>query len=562
MTELRHAYAERGIPQVARILSLEDRNPFSPTYGSFDRTYWLDRAIDFPTALAQFAVHTLSLVYSHKFPDNIYYRQDKIKNWCIAGMDYWTQVQKNDGSFDEFYPNERGWAGPTGFTLYAVLESYKLLKKHISNELKDRLFQASYKAAKYLGKYDEQGILANHHAVAMLGIYTAYDVLKDESLLKGYNEKLDYFLTLQSPEGWSLEYDGADIGYLSATVSFLGKISKMHRDERLDKIMRKAVEFTSYFVYPNKFYAGSMGSRQTLHFYPHGYELLADKIPLAGMVADKMLEGLRENKTVTPEIMPDRYLVYRVPEFLLAWVDHQPRTKKGSPQELPFNRKPFTTHFPDARILVVKNPRYYLLVNLGKGGVVKLFDLKTNKLTFNDCGILGKLDNGRVVSSQWVDPDYQTKVGKNQARISGNLHRIPTPTFTPLKMIAFRSLLVTFGKSTELAYGIKGRIRDMLITKSKAVPIGFTRDIKYNDDGLELVDSIDLKVPDNFSGLMLGDEVFVRYVPQSMYFQSQELDVDGFMLDDRSINKLNSQRKIKIKRVVDYKKGLVDQKVI
>jgi hypothetical protein len=61
---------------------------------------------------------------------------------------------------------------------------------------------------------------------------------------------------------------------------------------------------------------------------------------------------------------------------------------------------------------------------------------------------------------------------------------------------------------------------------------------------------------------MLGDEVFVRYVPQSMYFQSQELDVDGSMLDERSIKKLNSQRKIKIKRVVDYKKGLVEQKVL
>ncbi|MCK5559390.1 MAG: hypothetical protein KAJ51_02310, partial [Thermoplasmata archaeon] len=147
MTALRNAYAEKAIPQVARIISLEDRNPFSPTYGSFDRTYWLDRAIDFPTALAQFAVHTLALVYSYKFPGNIYYRQNKVKNWCIAGIDYWTQIQKNDGSFDEFYPNERGWAGPTGFTLYAVLESYKLLQKHISNELRDRLYEASYKAA-------------------------------------------------------------------------------------------------------------------------------------------------------------------------------------------------------------------------------------------------------------------------------------------------------------------------------------------------------------------------------------------------------------------------------
>ncbi|MCK5559226.1 MAG: hypothetical protein KAJ51_01485, partial [Thermoplasmata archaeon] len=372
----------------------------------------------------------------------------------------------------------------------------------------------------------------------------------DEGLLKGYNDKLDYFLTLQSPEGWSLEYDGADIGYLSATVSFLGKISKLHHDDRLFKIMKKSVEFTSYFVYPNKFYAGSMGSRQTLHFYPHGYELLANKVPLAGVIADKMLEGLREGKLVLPEIMPDRYLVYRVPEFLLAYVDYQSRTTKGDEVPvLPYQRKPFNNYFSDSRIVVVKNPNYYLLVNLAKGGVVKLFDLETNKLIFNDCGILGKLENGKVVSSQWVDMDYNVNVNKNHLNVRGNLHRIPTQTFTPLKMIAFRSMLVTFGRSTELAYGLKGRIRDMLITKSKAVPIGFERDLKYFDDKLEILDSIKLNIPDNFQGVMIGDEFFVRYVPQSMYFQSQELEVEGFMVDERAIKKLNSARELRIKRV-------------
>ncbi len=567
MADLRDIYAEKALSQVPRILSLENRNPFLPTYGSFDRTYWLDRAIDFPNALAQFAVHTLALVYSYKFPNNIYYKKEKIKNWCIAGMDYWTQIQKDDGSFDEFYPNERGWAVPTGFTLYAVLESYKLLKKEISQDLRSKIFEVSYKAAKYLGKYDEHGIVANHYAVAMLGIYTAYDVLKDESLLKGYNDKLEYFLTLQSPEGWSLEYDGPDIGYLSATVSFLGKFLKLYHDERLYEIMKKGIEFTSFFVYPNKFYAGSIGSRQTSHFYPHGYELLADKVPLAGAIADKMLEGLSEGKLVLPEIMPDRYLVFRVPEFLLAYLDWHPRVKKAKKTKagraiLPYMREPFEKYFSESRILVVKKPKYYLLINLAKGGVAKLFDLKTNSLIFNDCGILGKLKNGTVVSSQWVDLDYSVKVDKNHAQVSGNLHRIFAKTFTPLKMIGFRSMLVTIGLSTKLAYGLKGRIRDMLITKSKVVPISFQRDFKYNGDKLEVQDSIKLNSNENFERMMIGDEFFVRYVPQSMYFQNQELEVSGFMLDERAINKLNSKRELKIKRVIESNKGEVEREVL
>ena len=42
----------------------------------------------------------------------------------------------------------------------------------------------------------------------------------------------------------------------------------------------------------NKFYAGTIGSRQTLHFYPHGFEIMSHEIPLAGAMAEKMLEGL------------------------------------------------------------------------------------------------------------------------------------------------------------------------------------------------------------------------------------------------------------------------------
>ena len=103
MENLRYIYAEKALSQIPRILSLEDRNEFSSTYGCFDRTFWLDKAIDFPTALAQFSVHSLALAYTYDFPGNIYFQNEKIKKWCIAGMDYWTHIQNSDGSFDEFY---------------------------------------------------------------------------------------------------------------------------------------------------------------------------------------------------------------------------------------------------------------------------------------------------------------------------------------------------------------------------------------------------------------------------------------------------------------------------
>ena len=68
-------------------------------------------------------------------------------------------------------------------------------------------------------------------------------------------------------------------------------------------ILKKSIECCGYFVYPNGFYGGSIGSRNTLHFYPHGFETMIKEIPLSGSIADKMLQSLRENKLVQPEII-------------------------------------------------------------------------------------------------------------------------------------------------------------------------------------------------------------------------------------------------------------------
>lgn len=561
---LREVYVKKALPQIPRVLSLEDRNELSSTFGCFDRTYWLDKAIDFPTALAQFSVHSLALVYAHKFPNNIYFQNEKIKKWCIAGMDFWTKIQKSDGSFDEFYPNEHGWAGPTGFILYAVLDSYRLLERDIPCEISDRILEAAHKAAKYLAKYDEQGILANHHALAILAIYITYKTTGDEHFLEGFKDKLDYFMTLQSPEGWSLEYDGADIGYLSATISFLGKLYKLTNDGDLKaqilEIVEKAIDFSSYFVYPNKFYAGTIGSRQTLHFYPHGYEIFGRDIPLAGSIADEMLEGLQEEKLVPPEIMPDRYFMFRISEFFQAYLDYGIRASEQP--KLPYEKEPFNRYFDGARIYVAKKPEYYIIVNLDKGGVIKVFDITSQRLVYNDCGIIGRLSSGKLVSSQWVDKTYKTNVEDGKIEINGNLHEIPSRLPTPFNMILFRLTLLTLGWNTKLAYWLKGRIRQMLITGSKAVPIEFKRIIENSKDYIDVQDTIKLLNKGSFKSLMIGDEFSVRFVPQSLYFQSQELGISGFQFDNDLLEKLNENRAIMIQRKIYPEKSSVDYTVM
>ncbi len=544
MDKLRDVYAQKGLSQIPRLLSSEDRNRFSPTFGCMNREYWLCRATDFPSSIAQFGVHALALVYAHEMPGNIYYRHPKVLEWALAGMEYWTKIQHRDGSFDEFYPNERGWAGPTGFLLYVMCDSYRRLEPEIPETVKNTLQKSMHRAARFLAGTDESGVLANHHAMAILPMVEVYDLLGEKTLLPAIQKKLDIFFGYCHEEGWCLEYDGADPGYLSATVSFIAKTRRRYDDERFLPYLKKWVEFSSYFVYPNGHYAGTAGSRQTLHFYPHGYELLAEEIPLAAYIADRMLEGLRDGALVPPEIQGERYFVYRIPELLLSFIDYGPRPT--TPPPLPCEGPSFRKYFPGARILAQKTDVSYTIVNAAKGGVVKHFELPDGALKLNNCGIIGRLSDGTAFTSQWIDEAHEVEEGPGSILIRGRCHKVPTKVFTPWKFILFRLAMLLFGWHEKLAYRLKGTIRTLLMTGRKPLPVRFERRIRFIENAVEVSTEIRLESSVEVAGLQVGDEFPARYVPQSRYFQPQELDVRGRLLSPTELERLNRSRSITV----------------
>jgi len=440
----------------------------------------------------QFGVHALAMVYAHDMPGNLYYRKAKIRDWAVAGMDFWAKIQHANGSFDEFYPYERGWVGPTAFTAFTVTESLRLLAHEIAGPQKDRIIRAIRKAAYFIAAgQSEEDHLANHHAMACLAVWKAHELLGDTQLKSAFEKLWQGFLSYHRPEGWSLEYDGIDPGYLSATVSFLGKIYQTHPCPDLAGVLKGAVEMCSYFVYPNGFYAGSLGSRNTLHFYPHGFEILAREIPLAGKIAESMLTALEQNKLVPPEIMSDRYVFYRVPEFLQAYLDYAPRSLSAA-ADLPFERAPFQTYFPDAKIWVRKTERHYFIANLAKGGVLKAFETDTGRLVLNDCGVLARLEDGKVVTSQWIDKKQQHTVSGQGWQVEGRLKYVPAhKLFSPLKHVLFRMFLLAVGWIPFLAHRLKGWIRKVLILGSGDAPVTFRRRLEWSDQGVFLVTELE-----------------------------------------------------------------------
>ena len=551
MTAPREAYARRAISQIPRLLSNQDRNRYSPTFGCFHRDYWLDKSSDFPDAVRQFAVHALALVYKYDFPGNIYKGQPLIREWAIAGLDFWAGMQHGDGSFDEFYPYERGWVGPTGFTTYTAVEAYRLLQDEVPSDAADRILEAVRRAARFIARgQSEEDHLANHYAMAYLAVSKAYRLLGDPELENGLKRLWHGFLGYHNAsEGWSREYDGTDPGYLSATISFLAKVYQSDPDPEILEVLTKAVEFCSYFVYPDGFYAGSLGSRNTVHFYPHGFEILGGEVHLATSVAERMLQALSEGKLAPPEVVSDRYVAYRVSEYLQAYLDYSPRPLEL--QRLPYERPPFTHYFPGSRIECRRTESEFVVANLAKGGVVKAFDVRSGKLLLDDSGIIGRLDNGRIVTSQWIDPAYECKTNGNGWEVEGYLQAVPSGRpFSVLKHILFRVVLFIFGRIPRFSHLLKGYIRRTLILGQRSIPVRFHRRFEVASDAITLTDELIMEKKVRLVELTIGGQFFVRYVPQSRYFQGQELESGSRDLSSDELKAFDADGRIILKRKV------------
>ena len=61
-----------------RNLTWLDRDPDSPTYGSFDRNFWHYKTSDFNSDILQQGIYTLIALYKKEIPNN--YNKNKLKN--------------------------------------------------------------------------------------------------------------------------------------------------------------------------------------------------------------------------------------------------------------------------------------------------------------------------------------------------------------------------------------------------------------------------------------------------------------------------------------------------
>ena len=516
-------YAEVALSQIPRLLSLMDRKKGSKTYGCFDRNYWRYNWIDFPGASLQIATLPLAMVYTKEYPDNIYYKHHKIRDWAIASMEFLTKIQNPDGSFNHGYPYV--WSvAVVAFPIYSVCEAYLLLSKELDHSSKEIIIEMLEKAGKWLLNTNDMKV-TNQEAGAAIALYDIYQITGEDKYKIGAENKIRRILKNQSPDGWFYEYGGGDIGYLTLCIDCLAKYYQKSGDDDLLEALKKSIDFLSYFVHPNGTVGGEYASRNTEFIIPSGFEILSEEIPLASAIADSNIHALNQGLTMEPMTFDDLYLCFTLHSYLQAYDNFQPRIYNAV--GLPHTKPLITKYFPHSKYIAIKKRDYYMVIGASKGGVIRIYNCTKEKadLIFSDCGFIGTLSNGKIVSNQWLDYSNEVTFDEDKCviSISGRFHEISQVLPSSTKLVLSRIGLPLISKIPFARNYLYQQLRKLMITGSSAIPMEFTRRISYDDKKILISDIVNFKKGFQFKYFNIEDKFSTIYGQAKEFFQRQEM---------------------------------------
>jgi hypothetical protein len=502
----RELFAREALAQIPKILTLQDRNAHSPTYGCFDRNFWHYKIIDFPSGMAAEFVWPLALAYSLPIAGNAYFHQQAIKDWAEAGMVYAARSAHSDGSCDDYFPYEKA-AGAAAFSLLAGLESYALLK--LNNPEILAFFR---KRADWLADHHESGRLTNHQALIVLCLEKAGRLFGIDRWDKLKARRLKRVLEWQNEEGWFQEYEGCDPGYHTLTIGLLSQLYQLTPTAELKEAMQKAIYFAAHFVHPDGSFGGEYTSRNTYNYFPHGFELAGQWLPEALSINDRFLQGLSNG--LGSCYADDHIIGHHTWSYLLAyqhWIADRPPIVPIKDGRL---------HFQNAGLIIDRRGPAVLYLALNKGGVFKFF--LNGKLAQSDTQFSALVDDGRVRAAvAHLVANYRVQLSDDEIVISGKLGWAKTKQMTTFNLVVLRALMLSVGRFFPDL--IRKLLQKMLITGKKSAPLRFQRTLSWKHEQLTIADELTADSWDKVRAVGIGATQTSIYVVMSRTWQAGQL---------------------------------------
>ena len=508
------------------LLSEQNRDRYTPTYGCFDRRYWGWKLVDYPEATFQRNVYPLAWLLGQAEQHSIG-TASTLQEAVVAGLGFAVNIQHKDGSFDQAFPNERSF-GATAFLLHPLLAGYRVVQEVMTPSQRAACERCLRQGANFLCRHDEtHGHIANHLAGAVFSLLTCAEFFDESRYERRAEFLLQRILNHQSNEGWFLEYEGADPGYQTLCIHYLAQVYQMKPDERLLKALTKAVNFLSWFVNPDGTFAGEYGSRRTAVYYPGGLALL-QSIPMALSITQHMVWSIAEENTVTIDDVDVGNVAPLLSSYilLLDTLKANETNLNLAVPPLPWQEENACQDFAEAGLYVRSSKRYYAVTGASNGGVLKIFDRDQRRLLLDDGGYVGESEDGSKVTTQITDLKRKCLATHKHIQIEVPFYRMPQTVLTPAQFVLLRILNLTIMHSVWLGNQVKALLVRRLISGKRRVPLNLVRTLIFEREHVVIQDQLTIQSQFSLRWLECGRPFVAIHMASSRYFQ-------GFSVSDQ-----------------------------
>lgn len=515
-----------------------NRDPASPSYGSFDRAYWGWKYKDFSDATLQFGVRlAIDLSVMENATSELPILLDGFAHYIAT-------IQLGDGSFNQCYPNER-----TPGVVYDILSTLIYVKTSPfleSSEAHGILDAAIEKSVRFALKSDERhGLVTNHIAEFAYELfnYAAYSG-DDKARIKGeiYMERVMY---LYNPrEGWFREYDGADPGYQTRTLRYLTKSAELLNQDVLWETAAKAADFVRRVMMPDGTIHPMLGCRSTALVYPSGFEKLAVKYSSYRDLAGLVRSGWENGLTPLPSWLDFDNAIRLADDALEAHRAFVEENKQGEPAsreggrglipQVSLSSDEESVNLEDAGILIVRRSNYVLFFGYKLGGVVVIYARSVDgwRLIYEDSGFVVKLEgNQGAWLNRMPDSGKLTAFVPNRIGMISRFYNSLHDEVTPLRLVGLRILNLTILGNIWLGDLFRKIVVRRLMSNRKTLPAELHRDVLMSDDRIVIHDRIQLTA--NWKTVFRNKKIFRcrrvtgAHMASSRYFQPYEIKLQN-----------------------------------
>ena len=475
---------------VNRSIASHDRNPFSSTYGCFDRNFWhFKTIIDFPSATYQQTMFGLAVLQQNTKKDNHFRNDPTIKNSIKSGLLYWCGIQNKDGSFNEYYQNDRSFC-PTAFTTYAAAKTFYLSRYLFSSSEQSFIEKTLLKSGVWLVKHSFPEV-QNQMIASMNALYFCSKILDNKDLKNGFEQRKKEVLKAQDKEGWFPEYNGADIGYSFIALDLFANYLDQNEDAEVIEAVSKLIRFTIRFIHPDGTVGGAYGSRCTNHVVPYGLKYFS-KIGTSEAVYlnNWYNQHKKENRIIDPMQIDDKYFSYfYFNSYAQAYLMEEPIKTTIDSANIDFEP---IERFDNAGLLRFEKDKIEAFISWKRKGISQIyFD---NKLVYSDTGYIFRLSNGTVGATQIMDENaiiaLNEKDNVTQLRIQGNSGKADDSLPLVKWMVPFKLFCRTVLRWNSIGYWFNSWLKKERVKKQYPLPVSIVRDIIFTSDEIIINDQL------------------------------------------------------------------------